>query len=72
MTKEEEEIFEKVVKMRRENELLMVIYEEVNDLVKSGYDGPFMGEEVRGIFYAINEYNKWKRDEQRRKETTNT
>ena len=62
MTREEEEdlIFQKVVDMKRENELLMVIFEEVNDLVKSGYDGPFMGEEVRGIFYAVNEYKKWK------------
>ncbi len=60
MTKEEEEIFQKVIDLRRENELLMVVFEEVNDLVKSGYDGPFMGEEVRGIFYAVNEYKKWK------------
>lgn len=48
--------------MKRENELLMVIFEEVDELVKSGYDGPFMGEEVRGIFYSVNEYKKWRKE----------
>ena len=42
----------------------MVIFEEVDELVKSGYDGPFMGEEVRGIFYSINEYKKWRKEVQ--------
>ena len=68
----EQELFNKIKNMKRENELLMVIFEEVDDLVKMGYDGPFMGEEVRGIFYAINEYKKWRADEQRREEKTNT
>lgn len=62
MTNEESELYEKLVKLKREHELLMVVFEEVDDLVKSGYDGPFMGEEVRGIFYAVNEYKKWKKN----------
>ncbi len=60
MTDEEEELFQKVIDLKKERDMLYVIFEEVNELVKSGYDGPFMGEEVRGIFYSINEYNKWK------------
>lgn len=62
MNIEEQELFIKIAKMKRENELLTVIFEEVDDLVKSGYDGPFIGEEVRGIFYAVNEYKKWRKD----------
>lgn len=71
MTKEEEEIFQKVVNMRRENELLTVIYEEANDLIEKGYDGSFLGEEVKGFFFAVNEYKKWKNYEQGRKEKNN-
>ena len=65
MTQQEEEdaIFQKVVRMKRENELLMVIFEEVDELVKTGYDGSFMGEEVRGIFHAVNEYKKWRKND---------
>lgn len=59
---EEETLFQKIKLMKRENELLMVIFEEVDELVKSGYDGPFMGEEVRGIFYSVNEYKKWRKE----------
>ena len=61
---EEDILLQKIKLMKRENELLMVIFEEVDELVKSGYDGPFMGEEVRGIFYSINEYKKWKKEVQ--------
>lgn len=64
MTLEEESIYNKIFSMKRENELLTVIFEEVDELVKSGYDGPFMGEDVRGIFFAINEYKKWKGSKQ--------
>lgn len=62
MTTEEQELYNKLVHLKREHELLYVIFEEVNDLIKSGYDGQFMGEEVRGIFYSVNEYKKWKND----------
>lgn len=63
MSKEEEVLYSKIVNMKRENELLTVIFEEVDELVKSGYDGQFIGEEVRGIFYAIKEYKQWRKDE---------
>lgn len=59
----EEELYKKIVSLKKEHELLYVIFEEVDDLVKMGYDGPFMGEEVRGIFHAVNEYKKWKKNE---------
>lgn len=72
MTEEENFYYEKIKQMKRENELLMVIFEEVDDLVKMGYDGPFMGEEVRGIFFAVNEYKKWKKNEQNREKAANS
>lgn len=65
MSNEEAELYEKVKQMKRENEFLMVIFEEIEDLIKMGYDGPFMGEEVRGVFFAVNEYKKWMKDGQK-------
>ena len=60
MNKEEEEIYRKISNMKRENELLVVIYEEINELLKSGYTGSFEGNEAKGILYAIKEYENWK------------
>lgn len=71
MTNEEQNLYEQLQSFKKEYDKLYVIFEEVEDLVKSGYDGPFMGEEVRGIFYAVNEYKKWRADEGKRKETIN-
>jgi hypothetical protein len=31
---------------------LKELYDEVLSLIRSGYDGPFMGEEVRGVISA--------------------
>ena len=68
MTVEEEELFQKITNLKRERDLLFVVFEEAKDLIKSGYDGPFMGEEVRGIFHAVNEYDKWKLERRRKEE----
>jgi hypothetical protein len=47
MTREEEEqyLFDKIVALKH-------LYEEVDNLVKSGYDGPFIGEEIRPLMEA--------------------
>jgi hypothetical protein len=47
MTREEEEqyLFDKVVALKH-------LFEEVDSLVKSGYDGPFVGEEIRPLMQA--------------------
>lgn len=65
MTHEEQEVYNKIARMKRENELLTVIFEEIDDLVKRGYDGQFIGEDVSGVFYAVNEYKKWKNSTKR-------
>lgn len=57
---EEEQLYQKIKKMKRENEYLMVIYEELLDLIREDYKGPFKSESTRGVFYAVNEYEKWK------------
>ena len=69
MNNEEQELYEHLKNFKEGYDKLHVIFEEVDDLIKMGYDGPFMGEEVRGIFFAVNEYKKWRADEQKRKET---
>ena len=53
MTREEEEqyLFDKVVALKH-------LYEEVDNLVKSGYDGPFIGEEIRPLMQAYHKA-KW-------------
>ena len=72
MTPEEQELFNKIASLKRENELLKVVFEEVEELIKTGYDGPFLGESVRGIFYSYNEYNKWRHSEHRREKEANS
>lgn len=69
MTDEEQNLYKQLKTFKDAYDKLYVIFEELDDLVKMGYDGPFMGEEVRGVFFAINEYKKWRSDEQKRKET---
>lgn len=46
--------------MKRANELLTVIMEELDDLVKREYSGSFTGEDTQGLMYALAEYKKWK------------
>lgn len=62
MTKEEQNLLNTLSLFKKEKEMLFGIYEEINSLIKSGYDGPFMGEEVRQIFIKVNEYNLWKKN----------
>jgi hypothetical protein len=47
MTREEEEqfLFDKIVALKH-------LFEELDSLVKSGYDGPFIGEEIRPLMEA--------------------
>ena len=68
MLTEEEELYQKIKRMKRENELLMVIFEELQELVKDGYACPNCTDETSGLFYAYREYDKWRNDEQRREE----
>ncbi len=68
---EEEILLQKIKRLKESHEKLYVIMEELEDLIKMGYDGPFMGEEIRGLTSAYQEYKRWER-EQRRKEETNT
>jgi len=60
VSNEEEELYNKLKNMKRENELLMVIYEELDELISSGYNGKLQDESTEGLFYSINEYKKWK------------
>lgn len=46
--------------MKRENELLTVIMEELDDLVKMGYNGSFLSEETSGLTSSLQEYKLWK------------
>ena len=53
MTQEQEEqlYLDKIAALKE-------LYEEVDSLVKSGYDGPFMGEEIRSLMKAYRKA-KW-------------
>lgn len=60
MNNEEEELYNKLKNMKRENELLMVIYEELDELISSGYNGSLQDNSTEGLLYSFNEYKKWK------------
>lgn len=59
MTHEEEEQFylDKI-------STLIDLYKEVDSLVKSGYDGPFLGEEIRPLMQAYFKAKWGKKDEE--------
>jgi len=67
----EDELYNKLVVFKEGYDKLYVIKEELDDLVKMGYDGPFMGEEIRGLISSYLEFTRWENDK-RRKEKTNT
>lgn len=60
MTTEEENLFSKIVKMKRENELLTVIFEELDEFKKNGGSCYACEEKLSGLFFAYEEYRKWK------------
>lgn len=67
MNFDEEEVYNKIVHMKRENEYLMVIFEELDELIKTGYSGKLAEEAARGLLFAHQEYLKWRKDEVRRR-----
>lgn len=60
---EEENLFQKVVFLKKERDLLYVLFEELDELIKSGYACTSCADETSRLFYAYNEYKKWKKDE---------
>jgi hypothetical protein len=48
---------------------LIDLYKEVDSLVKSGYDGPFMGEDIRPLMQAYFKAKWGKKDEDTRIQT---
>lgn len=67
MTSQEQIVYDKIVDMKRENELLIVIFEELDELIKNGYSGKLAEEAARGLLFAHEEYLKWRNDEVRRR-----
>lgn len=60
MTKEEDEIFQKIVDLKKERDVLFVIFEELEDLIKSGYNCESCKGKLENLLYSYDEYNKWK------------
>jgi hypothetical protein len=71
MTEEEENLYNTLQRFKDGYDKLYVIKEELDDLVKMGYDGPFIGEEISGLLSSYNEFTRWE-NEQRRKEKTDS
>lgn len=59
MNHEEEALFKKLLNISAERQYLLKIYEEVDSLIRSGYDGPFMGEDIRGVTSSVLHYKNW-------------
>ncbi len=60
MNKEELELYNKLEIIKTEREYLLRVYKELDSLIKIGYNGPFMGEEIRELTRAVQEYKNWK------------
>lgn len=60
MDLEEEKLYNTIKNFKEGYDKLYVIYEELDDLVKMGYDGPFMGEEIHGLMHSLQEFKRWK------------
>lgn len=56
----EDQLFQKIVSMKKENELLMVIFEELDELIKTGYSCYICDEKLSGLISSYEEYKKWK------------
>lgn len=67
---EEQILLKKIIHMKRENELLMVIFEEAEELIKNGYFCSHCADETKGIFYAVREYNNWRDSYEKDKKRT--
>lgn len=60
MTSDEQEIFDQIVYLKKEKELLYVIYEELDEILNLKYTSLQYSDETSGLFFAHNEYKKWK------------
>ncbi len=66
MSEEENELFNALKDFKEGYDKLYVIKEELDDLMKMGYDGPFMGEEIRGLISSYLEFTRWENDKRRK------
>jgi hypothetical protein len=57
----EEELYNKIAALKE-------LYDALDGLIKSGYDGPFMGEDIRPLMLAYNKVKWGKQDEQHQAE----
>jgi len=60
MQQDEQELYEKIKIMKRENELLMVLYEELDEMIRNGYTCSSCATETSGLLYSYREYKKWR------------
>jgi hypothetical protein len=57
----EEELYNKIAALKE-------LYDALDSLIKSGYDGPFMGEDIRPLMLAYNKVKWGKQDEEHQAE----
>ncbi len=57
----EEELYDKIAALKE-------LYDALDSLIKSGYNGPFMGEDIRPLMLAYNKVKWGKQDEQHQAE----
>lgn len=63
MTQEEESLYKKIHDLKQGYDKLYVIYEELDEMIKGKYTCSSCADETSGLFYAYNEYKKWRADE---------
>jgi len=60
MTTEEETLYNQLKQFRTSHDKLYVIFEELDELVRSGYNGSFKSEHTEGLLSSLSEYKRWK------------
>lgn len=65
MTQQEEEelLFQKVVNLKKERDMLYAIFEQLDKRFKDGYTCGKCKKKTSGIEQLINQYKKWRKDD---------
>lgn len=56
----EDELFQKIVDLKKERDLLYVLVEEIDEMMELNYTCSSCADETSGLLFAYREYKKWK------------
>lgn len=60
MTLDENFLYQQIVDLKNSHDKLYVIFEELDELIKSGYHCLSCEKDISGLLMSYEEYKKWK------------